>query len=63
MKKTNLVHRAEELELEAELLKQSGDQSYKSSIATSQMLNEANNLREWAEFGCLVGRPNSTWQP
>ena len=56
-----LLCKANALEARAErLCKQD---SPDAALQAQSLFQEVQNLREWAEFGCLIGRPHSTWSP
>jgi hypothetical protein len=61
MSSEQLLKRASRLESQAERLKMNS--GHDVFLRVSSLLQEVSNLREWAKYGCLVGRPHSTWTP
>jgi len=59
--KESLERRASRLEDKAEqLIKEDPDGNHWD---IQDCYQEAGRLREWAEHGCLIGNPTSTWRP
>jgi len=59
--KEALMSRACRLENKAErLIKEDPDGNHWD---IQDCYQEADRLRQWAEFGCLSGNPTSTWRP
>lgn len=59
--RASLERRADRLEEKIERLRASDADGNHWEIQSCY--EEAGRLREWAEHGCLIGNPTSTWRP
>ncbi|GBO89198.1 hypothetical protein [Marinobacter salsuginis] len=59
--KESLERRASRLEDKIERLSKADPDANHWEI--QHCYEEAGRLREWAEHGCLIGNPTSTWRP